>query len=114
MDFSQWSKKGQEAIRSNVVGSVGLGRVIQDQDCCREGDWVYVVSQSEDDSREYASIVRYEGEQDRVQIPSELGGLPVEEIISAAFMDGRMESVEMPDSITAVGQKAFGRCFNLR
>ena len=31
MDFSQWSKKGQEAIRSNVVGSVGLGRVIQDQ-----------------------------------------------------------------------------------
>ena len=114
MDFSQWSKKGQEAIRSNVVGSVGLGRVIQDQDCCREGDWVYVVSQSEDDSREYASIVRYEGEQDRVQIPSELGGLPGAEIISAAFMDGRMESVEMPDSITAVGQKAFGRCFNLR
>lgn len=114
MDFSQWSKKGQEAIRSNVVGSVGLGRVIQEKDCQTEGDWVFVASQDQDVPGEYASIVRYAGEQEQVKIPSELGGLPVKEIISAAFMDARMESVEMPNTVTKVGQKAFGRCFNLK
>ncbi|MDO4502169.1 MAG: leucine-rich repeat protein [Coriobacteriia bacterium] len=114
MDFSQWSKKGQEAIRSNVVGSVGVGRVIQEQDCIKEGDWVYVVSADEGSSESYASIVRYEGAEADVIIPSRLGELEVREIISGAFMDGRMESVQMPPTINKVGQKAFGRCFSLK
>lgn len=63
---------------------------------------------SEDGS--YAIICGYAGYLPDVQIPGELDGLPVLLIAAAAFENKEILSVNIPDSVQAVGVDAFAGC----
>ncbi|MDD5923497.1 MAG: leucine-rich repeat domain-containing protein [Clostridia bacterium] len=63
---------------------------------------------------DYAIITRYNGTGGNVEIPSELDGLPVQEIGDSAFENcDTVTSVTMPDSIEKIGERAFYNCYSL-
>lgn len=49
-----------------------------------------------------------------IVIPSEINGLPVTEILSMAFRGSQIESVSLPESITAIYSSAFEGCSSLK
>ena len=70
----------------------------------------YSVSFSEGE----ATIERYHGHEKKVEIPSEIAGFPVREVMSLCFSDkDSLQSVIMPDSLRRIALQAFVRCPNL-
>ncbi len=56
-------------------------------------------------------IRAYSGTQDDLHIPTEVDGLPVVMIAAKAFEDNRnLRSVDIPDSVTFIGNYAFWNC----
>ena len=49
-----------------------------------------------------------------VNIPAQHNGEPVTEIGDRAFLNRDFKKVTLPDSITRIGESAFGACWNLR
>lgn len=60
-----------------------------------------------------AVIVRYKGTAADVTIPSRYKGKPVTMIDHAAFFNFAVTSVTIPDSVTSIGDNAFGFCSQL-
>ena len=59
------------------------------------------------------TIKKYNGNDAVVNIPSEINGTPVTTIGNAAFHDSAVTSVTIPDSVTAIPDRAFANCFQL-
>ena len=59
-------------------------------------------------------IVSFSSTESSVVIPETVGGLPVTEIGAGAF-EGclTLESIDLPDSVEIIGQRAFAGCTNL-
>ena len=60
-----------------------------------------------------AAIVSWEGEDEEVKIPTELGGHEVTMILKGAFSGQTMRSVELPDGLTQIGANPFAYCTEL-
>ena len=72
----------------------------------REGDYEYFLSDNDT-----VLIFRYHGTEFHVVIPDFLGGKPVTEIGTKAFMNREnLRSVKFPDSVTTIGASAFEQC----
>ena len=75
-------------------------------------DFEYSVYSVYEDS--HILIDKYIGEDPDVVIPSEIDGLPVTGINICAFSKLPIESVYMPDTVTAIGDEAFFGCEKLK
>ena len=53
------------------------------------------------------SIIRYEGNKQRINIPPRIDGKPVVEIGDEAFQRREIISVTIPNSVTTIGREAF-------
>ena len=53
------------------------------------------------------SITGYTGDEKDIVVPSEIAGLPVNEIGSSAFKNSNIESIIIPESVTAINSNAF-------
>ena len=73
------------------------------------GDYKYVVSENE------ATITRYTGTESYVRIPEKIDGYTVRMVGKYAFGScARLEKIEIPDSVTEIGEEAFKECRNLK
>ena len=87
-----------------------VGHTKDPEDCKHDGDWKYLISADGP-----AVITGYTGNETKITLPSEIGGYPVRSIADSAFYNHtNMESVTIPDSITAIGSSAFSWCTSLR
>ena len=60
-----------------------------------------------------ATITGYLGSEPKVRIPSELGGAPVVMIGDFVFAGSDLQMVEIPRTVTAIGEGAFAGCESL-
>lgn len=68
------------------------------------GDYYYSVHDGT------AAIVKYNGSNGEIEIPSEIDGYPVTEIGAAAFWGKETKDLIIPTSITRIGERAFEYC----
>ena len=68
------------------------------------GDYDYTVFE------DAATIVKYNGEDQDLEIPSEIDGYPVTELGAEAFSYQKFNSVTIPDGILLIGKQAFEYC----
>ena len=74
-----------------------------------DGITYYIV----DDSN--VMVESYSGSSDSVTIPGNINGYTVSQIGPSAFEGNTyLESIDLPDSITIIGRRAFANCSNLR
>ena len=67
------------------------------------GDWTYSVSGSQ------ATITGYSGDGGAVEIPALLDGVSVVKVGPEAFFNNTsITSITIPDSVTSIGEAAFG------
>lgn len=79
----------------------------------RQDKWVYSVYVDKNNNR-YSAVTRYDGDEIDIEIPAELGGVPVKQISREAFCNGKyITSVVIPDSVTDIGKYAFSGCIGL-
>ena len=99
-------QQGNEVLDpEHFDGDPPTGRLYE---CNLSGDMVY---QASDDA---ATLVRYFGEDSKVDIPAELGGKPVTSIGDCAFeCCGSLTEVTIPKSVETIGDEAFCFCSNL-
>ena len=77
------------------------------------GDYQYAVVETEIDEEVFyhTEIIKYNGADENVVIPSSLGGYDVTKIRSNAFyQNAAIIAVTVPDTVTEIGDWAFGRC----
>ena len=70
-----------------------------------------VYEKSEDGT--YAMVVDYDGTASKIRIADTYEGLPVTHIKENAFSNEVITSVVIPDSVTYIGNTAFGGCTNI-
>ena len=70
------------------------------------GDYQYWISED----KESVIIAGYTGDEEEIEIPSELDGYPVSEIGYEAFGYQKMKSLSVPDSICCIEHRAFEYC----
>ena len=73
-------------------------------DYLTSGDYYYLIHEGN------ASIVKYNGDEKELEVPSEIDGYPVTDIGPRAFWGKEMENLIIPESITRIGQQAFEYC----
>jgi len=73
----------------------------------KSGDWEYSIKNDK------ATITKYTGNSSDVKIPSKLGGKKVTSLGKLAFESKSVTSVKIPDSVTSIGEGAFGNCSQL-
>lgn len=61
----------------------------------------------------FAVITGYNGTNENIVIPSKIDGYNVTKINDKAFQNSAVKSVVIPDSVTAVGWRAFNNCKSL-
>lgn len=61
----------------------------------------------------YAQVTGYEGGESRIVIAEQYEGLPVKAIGASAFKGSGLTRVQLPDSITEIGENAFYECKSL-
>lgn len=75
---------------------------------------------SETDSLTYgivngkATVIRYEGDEARVVIPSSLDGYPVTKIEPYAFSEKSMKYIQFPETLEIIDHHGFSECRNIR
>ncbi len=62
----------------------------------------------------YAEVVGFSGTAKRIVIADTYNGLPVRTICANTFQNSNITSVQIPDSITSIGNQAFYSCDNLK
>ena len=73
-----------------------------------QGDFDYSVNSGK------VTITKYNGRSASLEIPGQIGGLPVTAIGNGAFTwNSSLVSINIPESITSIGDSAFLWCFNL-
>ena len=73
------------------------------------GNYKYVVLENE------ATMTRYTGTESYVKVPEKIDGYTVRKIGKYAFRTcERMEKIEIPDSVTDIGEEAFRECRSLK
>lgn len=73
------------------------------------GDYTYILLENG-----AAKITGYSGKAENLTIPDQLDGHPVAAIRDDAFSEcSSLPSVSIPDSVTAIGDRAFYGCSNL-
>jgi hypothetical protein len=72
-------------------------------------DWKYNIGDKG------VTIINYKGNQDDVQIPTNIRGKPVIEIGESSFKDNdKISSVYIPDTVLKINHHAFSGCYSLR
>ena len=69
-----------------------------------EGIWTYVTQGTQ------CTVVRYDGDEEIIQIPEQLNGHRVTKIGNSVFMDSPIVRVIIPDGVKEIGSRAFFRC----
>lgn len=72
------------------------------------GDFTY-----EELNGSYIGITSYTGGEMEVVIPSEIDGFTVQKISDRAFADSSVKKVQIPDTVTVIGNGAFMECTSL-
>ena len=73
-----------------------------------QGDFDYSVNSGK------VTITKYNGRSSSLEVPAQIGGLPVTAIGNGAFTwNSSLISINIPESITSIGDSAFLWCFNL-
>ena len=70
------------------------------------GDYDYWINED----KETATIFKYNGDEEEIEIPAELNGHPVSDIGIQAFTYLEMKSLVFPDSIRNIGPRSFEYC----
>ncbi len=79
----------------------------------RQDKWIYSIY-TDKDMNCYSAVTRYDGDEVNIEIPSELGGIPVKVISREAFCNRKyITSVIIPDGVTEIGKYAFSGCVGL-
>jgi len=60
-----------------------------------------------------AIVLGYTGKDKNIVIPSEVSGIPVRIIAKYAFMQNTLTGIEIPESVTNIGEAAFCYCMQL-
>lgn len=97
---------------------IGLGSrvsVTEDENVMLYAEWAAWSDENDfdymtDGDGESARIVGYGGAAETVCVPAKLGGLPVSEIGSEAFVSCDAKTVILPDTVRTVAQNAFRDC----
>ena len=79
---------------------------IEPPEILTSGDYNYYVN----DDGKTITIAEYTGDEDVVEVPSEIAGCPVVEIGGKAFIYKEMKSLSIPDSVRSIGNRAFDNC----
>ena len=62
---------------------------------------------------DHATLISYEGEDEAVEIPAQVKGLPVTRVGEKAFYYGHITKAVIPGSVTSIGPRAFLGCHDL-
>jgi hypothetical protein len=83
-------------------------KIVHESPSIRLGDWSYSVNNNE------ITIIRYEGIDNEVTIPTEINNIPVKIIGKSAFNTyPLLKKLIIKDNITKIEDFAFGNCTNL-
>ncbi|MBQ8227898.1 MAG: leucine-rich repeat domain-containing protein [Clostridia bacterium] len=93
-----------------TVGMVNLGAFKIKAEALTYGDFEYQIYFDE-----YASITKYNGTDEVVEIPSVIGNKPVEAIAKHAFENNKtISEVTIPPSVKTIQSDAFNNCSSLK
>ena len=93
----------------DISNNEGINEVGENILTATEGDYEYEIINDK------ARIIKYNGSDVTVEIPSTLGGYPVTHIGKDAFWQySFLESVSLPSGLTSIENYAFGECINLK
>ena len=81
---------------------------LAEDEILESGDWRYYIN---DDGT--ATIDSFTGEAEEVIVPSEIDGVDVVTIGHGSFIWDNLTSIEIPDSVTTIGEYAFSGCESL-
>lgn len=92
-------------------------QVLSESEPVTEGAWSYQVMRVRDrgETADCARIVAYDGADSELNVPAELGGLPVWEVGPSVFAHKRtLVSITFPQTVRRLGKKAFFCDFGLK
>jgi hypothetical protein len=89
---SYWHRKRE----SNIIETITI-----QYETANESDFEISVENNE------VSIIGYKGHESKLNIPSEINGMPVTAIGREAFLQKHLESITIPNSVKAIGDEAF-------
>ena len=109
--FDEEAEYRAAAEYSQKKESINAASRYSNPDLMFDGDYGYFVSED----RTSCTTALYIGQDTDIEIPSRLGGLPVEVIGDHTFSNlGFIESVTVPDGVKQIGKQAFFKCSGLR
>lgn len=98
-----WAAPAITGFQETSDNPVKTARAFTVQSAAQEVEWEYEISQGD-----YAIVTGATPAEGDLEIPSELGGVPVREIADSAFLGCRsLTSVTIPSSVTSIGADAF-------
>ena len=96
-----WADEAEEVTGSGTSGDYMPD--IEPPTILASGDYSYYVN----DDGSTVTIAEYTGDEEVIEIPSEIDGYQVMDIGGKAFIYTRMKSLSIPDSVTHMGGGAF-------
>ena len=99
-----WADEAEEMTGSETSGDYMPD--IEPPKIISSGDYSYYVN----DDGGTVTIAEYTGDEEVIEIPSEIDGYQVMDIGGKAFIYTRMKSLSIPDSVRSIGNRAFDNC----
>jgi len=94
-------------MRNLILSALLLASAFQTAKAEQSGDWTYTASYMQ------ATITRYTGGGGEVSIPYTINGNSVTSIGEGVFSGTAVTSVNIPISVTSIGNGAFNQCYSL-